>query len=118
MHIITFLWRAAGSPEPKTASAFSDVANDAYYAKATDWAVENGMASGETFDSESPCTRVMSVEFMWMHAGCPDAEQANFTDVSAGAVNWALAQGVTSGTSETTFSPNETCTCAQIVTFL
>jgi hypothetical protein len=76
------------------------------------------MASGETFDPESPCTRAMAVEFMWKHAGSPDAAPASFTDVSSGAVNWALAQGVTSGTSDTTFSPNDTCTRAQIVTFL
>ncbi len=116
--IITFLWRAAGSPEPQNADAFSDVAADAYYAKATAWAAENGMAEGSTFDPEAPCTRLMAVEFMWKHAGSPDAAAASFTDVSSDAVDWALANGVTSGTSDTTFSPNDTCTRAQIVTFL
>lgn len=116
--IITFLWRAAGSPEPQNASAFSDVAPDAYYAKATAWAAENGMAEGSTFNSEAPCTRLMAVEFMWKHAGSPSAAQANFSDVSSDAVNWALDQGVTSGTSDTTFSPDDTCTRGQIVTFL
>lgn len=116
--IITFLWRAAGSPKPQSAGAFSDVASDAYYADATDWAAENGMADGDSFNPEAPCTREMAVEFMWKHAGSPDAAQANFDDVSSGAVNWALSQGVTSGTSDTTFSPNDTCTRGQIVTFL
>lgn len=116
--IITFLWRAAGSPEPQSAGVFSDVAQDAYYAKATAWAAENGMADGSTFAPEDPCTRQMAVEFMWKHAGSPDAAAASFTDVSSDAVDWALANGVTSGTSDTTFSPNDTCTRAQIVTFL
>ena len=116
--IITFLWRAAGSPEPQSAGVFSDVAQDAYYAKATAWAAENGMAEGDTFSPEEPCTRQMAVEFMWKHAGSPDAAAASFTDVSSDAVDWALANGVTSGTSDTTFSPNDTCTRAQIVTFL
>ena len=116
--IITFLWRAAGSPEPQSAGVFSDVAQDAYYAKATAWAAENGMSDGSTFAPEDPCTRQMAVEFMWKHAGSPDAAAASFTDVSSDAVDWALANGVTSGTSDTTFSPNDTCTRAQIVTFL
>ena len=116
--IITFLWRAAGSPEPQNNAAFSDVATDAYYAKATAWAAENGMAEGSTFDPEAPCTRLMSVEFMWKQAGSPSAAQANFSDVSSDAINWALEQGVTSGTSDTTFSPDDTCTRGQIVTFL
>ena len=116
--IITFLWRAAGSPEPQNASAFSDVASDAYYAKAAAWAAENGMAEGSTFEPEAPCTRLMAVEFIWKHAGSPGAAQAGFTDVSSDAVNWALEQGVTSGTSDTTFSPDDTCTRGQIVTFL
>ncbi len=116
--IITFLWRAAGSPEPQSAAAFSDVASDAYYAKATAWAAENGMAEGNAFDPESPCTRLMAVEFMWKHAGSPSAAQAGFADVSSDAVNWALEQGVTSGTSDTTFAPDDTCTRGQIVTFL
>ena len=73
---------------------------------------------GSTFNSEAPCTRLMAVEFMWKHAGSPSAAQANFSDVSSDAVNWALDQGVTSGTSDTTFSPDDTCTRGQIVTFL
>ena len=116
--IITFLWRAAGSPEPQNTANFSDVAADAYYAKATAWAAENGMAEGSTFEPEAPCTRLMAVEFMWKQAGSPSAAQASFTDVSSDAVNWALEQGVTSGTSDTTFAPTDTCTRGQIVTFL
>lgn len=116
--IITFLWRAAGSPEPQSPGVFSDVADDAYYAKAATWAAENGMVSGDTFAPEEPCTRQMAVEFMWKHAGSPDASPANFSDVSSDAVDWALSNGVTSGTSDTTFSPKEICTRAQIVTFL
>lgn len=116
--IITFLWRAAGSPEPQSSAAFSDVAADAYYAKATAWAAENGMAEGGTFVPEAPCTRLMAVEFMWKQAGSPSAGQASFTDVSSDAVNWAVEQGVTAGTSDTSFSPDDTCTRGQIVTFL
>lgn len=116
--IITFLWRAAGSPEPKSLSHFSDVKSDAYYAKATAWAAENGMTSGGTFSPNAPCTREMAVEFMWKHAGSPSAAQANFTDVSSGAVNWAVEKGVTNGTGANTFSPDTICTRGQIVTFL
>lgn len=116
--IITFLWRAAGCPEPTNASAFSDVNVDAYYAKATAWAEENKMADGGTFSPDALCTREMAVEFMWRYAGTPDATEASFTDVSSDAVNWAVEAGVTNGTSDTTFSPEQTCTRAQIVTFL
>lgn len=116
--ILTFLWRAAGSPGSKNSLAFTDVKADAYYAKAAAWAAENGMVSGSTFSPDRPCTRKMAVEFMWKYAGSPDATQANFTDVSSDAVNWAVEAGVTSGTSATTFSPDTICTRGQIVTFL
>lgn len=116
--IITFLWRAAGSPEPQNISAFSDVKTDTYYSKAVAWAKENGMVSGDTFSPEAPCTRLMAVEFMWKHAGSPNAAAASFSDVSSPAVDWAVEQGVTDGTSDTTFSPDNTCTRGQIVTFL
>lgn len=116
--ILTFLWRAAGSPEPESSSAFTDVKADAYYAKAAAWASENGMVTDSTFSPDSPCTREMAVEFMWKYAGSPDAAQANFTDISSAAVNWAVEAGVTSGTSATTFSPDDICTRGQIVTFL
>ena len=116
--IITFLWRAAGSPEPKSACSFTDINAGAYYEKAVTWAAEQGMASGDKFGPNDPCTREMAVEFMWKQAGSPKAPAANFTDVNSDAVNWALEKGVTKGTSDTTFSPNNTCTRGQIVTFL
>lgn len=116
--ILTFLWRAAGSPEPKNLSAFSDVKTDAYYAKAAAWAKENGMVSGDALSPNAPCTRLMAVEFMWKQASSPSADKAGFTDVSSDAVNWAVKNGVTSGTTADTFSPNTVCTRAQIVTFL
>ena len=116
--IITFLWRAAGSPESEAPCAFTDVKADAYYAQAVAWAAENGMVSGSTFSPDAPCTRLMAVEFMWKQAGSPDAADANFTDVSSDAVNWAVEAGVTGGTTAATFSPDTTCTRAQIVTFL
>lgn len=116
--IITFLWRAAGSPEPAALDAFTDVNAAMYYAKAAAWAAENGMASGSTFSPDAPCTREMAVEFMWKHAGSPDAAPASFADIASPAVDWAVAGGVTNGTSATTFSPDKTCTRAEIVTFL
>ena len=97
---------------------FSDVDPNAYYAKATVWAKESLTATGDTFSPNDPCTRLMAVEFMWNHVGQPDAADAGFTDVSSSAVDWAVEQGVTSGTSATTFSPDDTCTRGQIVTFL
>ena len=116
--IITFLWRAAGSPEPESANAFTDVSTDMYYAKAVAWAAENDMAAGDTFSPDAPCTREMAVEFMWKYAGSPDAAYAGLSDISSAAVDWAVESGVTNGTSDTTFSPEKTCTRAEIVTFL
>ena len=116
--IITFLWRAAGSPEPKGTGAFTDVPAGAYFEKAVAWAGEQGMASGDKFAPYDPCTREMAVGFMWKQAGSPKAPAAVFTDVSSEAVNWAVEKGVTKGTTESTFSPNNTCTRGQIVTFL
>ncbi len=116
--ILTFLWRAKGSPEPKNLSAFSDVAADAYYAKAVAWAKESGMVSGDTLSPETPCTRLMAMEFMWKQAGMPGAGQAGFADVSSDAVNWAVETGVTTGTGTATFSPDTICTRSQIATFL
>ncbi len=124
--IITFLYRAAGSPDiGGTENPFSDVSEDDYYYSAVLWAYANGLDdSTETFSPADPCTRAMVVEFLWRFAGSPTTETTSaFTDVSAGdscaeAVAWALAQGVTTGTTETTFSPDDTCTRGQIVTFL
>lgn len=121
--IITFLWRAAGSPEPKKAASFTDVADDTYYAKACAWAAEKKMVEGSTFAPNDSCTRAMAVEFMWKQAGSPKAAASSFSDVAADstyapAVAWAVKNKVTDGTSATTFSPDKTCTRAQIVTLL
>ena len=124
--IVTFLWRAAGSPEPKTASSFTDVPVSTYYAKAVAWAVENGITNGmteTTFAPNETCTRGQSVTFLHRVLKGTASGSANFTDVKsdafyADAINWAVANNVTNGTSNTTFSPNADCTRAEIVTFL
>ena len=124
--IVTFLWRAAGSPEPKSGNSFADVAADAYYAKAVAWAVENGITKGTsetTFHPDETCTRAQGVTFLYRALGKLAAAQAGFTDVAADsyyadAVNWAAEKGVTKGISETLFGPDGSCTRAQIVTFL
>ena len=124
--IVTFLWRAAGSPEPKTASSFTDVSASAYYAKAVAWAVENGITNGmteTTFAPDATCTRGQSVTFLHRALKGTASGSTNFTDVKsdafyADAINWAVANNVTNGTSNTTFSPNADCTRAEIVTFL
>ena len=124
--IVTFLWRAAGSPEPKAMSSFTDVPASAYYAKAVEWAVENGITNGmteTTFAPNATCTRGQSVTFLHRALKGTASGSANFTDVKsdafyADAINWAVANNVTNGTSNTTFSPNADCTRAEIVTFL
>lgn len=124
--IVTFLWRAAGSPEPKTASSFADVPASAYYAKAVAWAIENGITNGmteTTFAPNATCTRGQSVTFLYRALKGTASGSTNFTDVKsdafyADAINWAVANNVTNGTSNTTFSPNADCTRAEIVTFL
>ena len=124
--IVTFLWRAAGSPEPKTMSSFTDVPASAYYAKAVAWAVENGITNGMTatmFAPDATCTRGQSVTFLYRALKGTASGSTNFTDVKsdafyADAINWAVANNVTNGTSNTTFSPNADCTRAEIVTFL
>lgn len=122
--ILTFLWRANGSPEPKISNPFSNLTQDKYYYKAALWAYSNNMISGNTFDADTPCTRSRTVTYLWKCAGKPNSSKNTvFTDVSsssdyAKAVSWAVNEGITAGTSQTTFSPNLTCTRAQIVTFL
>ena len=124
--IVTFLWRAAGSPEPKTVSSFTDVPASAYYAKAVAWAVENGITNGmteTTFAPDATCTRGQSVTFLYRALKGTASGSTNFTDVKSDAfytdaINWAVANNVTNGTSNTTFSPNADCTRAEIVTFL
>ena len=126
--IVTFLWRASGSPEPKTASnPFTDVAANAYYCKAVLWAVENGITTGTsatTFSPNAPCTRAQGVTFLWRANGSKAASAAaSFTDVAsdayyAPAVAWAAEQNVTGGVGNGLFSPDTTCTRAQIVSML
>lgn len=125
---MTFLWNAAGKPEPSQNSAkFTDVPAGSYYEKAVQWAVANGITSGTsetTFGSNEACTRGQIVTFLYKVADTPAVSLENtFADVEAGsyyedAVKWAVSAGVTSGTGSTTFSPNVTCTRGQIVTFL
>lgn len=126
--MVTFLWRAAGSPAPEShAMPFTDVTAGSYYETAVLWAVENGITSGTsatTFSPDATCTRAQTVTFLWRAQKSPAAGTGNpFTDVAAdtyytNAVLWAVENGVTSGTGDTTFSPNSDCTRAQIVTFL
>lgn len=126
--VVTFLWRAAGSPAPKSGSnPFTDVQPGAYYYDAVLWAVEQGITAGTTADTFSPdrtVTRGQVVTFLHRSAGSPAAASGtSFTDVEpgayyAGAVQWAVEQGITSGTTASAFSPNAPCTRAQIVTFL
>ena len=127
--VVTFLWRAAGSPDPiKTNNPFTDVPENIYYYKAVLWAVENGITTGTsatTFSPESPCTRGQVVTFLHRAAGspAPGSSVNPFTDVNSALyyynpVLWAVEMGITNGTSATTFGPEETCIRAQIVTFL
>lgn len=125
--IVTFLWRAAGSPEPKgTAAGMTDVVSGSYYEKAVAWAIENGITTGtttSTFSPDATCTRAQSVTFLHRALKGTASGSTNFTDVAsdafyADAVNWAVANNVTNGTSNTMFSPNADCTRAEIVTFL
>ncbi len=126
-HVVTFLWAAAGKNEVSTEIPFTDVAKDAYYAKAVAWAYSKGITAGTSVDAFSPdvtITRAQAITMLWVYMGCPEAaEAATFTDVPADAyyakaVAWALEKGVTAGKTATTFAPNDTCTREQIVTFL
>ena len=122
--ILTFLWRAMGSPAPKGGASFDDVASGAYYADAAAWAAGEGIVLGNRLDPDAPCTRAMAVEFLWRAGGCQAiATDTGFTDVPISAsystaVEWAVIYGITSGTSESTFSPDMVCTRGQIMTFL
>ena len=125
---VTFLWRAAGSPEPETrAMPFADIPVGSYYYDAVLWAVENDITKGTsdtTFSPNMTCTRAQIVAFLWRSEKSPAAGTANpFADVKstayyADAVLWAAKEDITKGTTNTTFSPNADCTRAQIVTFL
>ena len=126
--IVTFLWRAAGSPEPQTTqTGMTDVSPAAYYAKAVAWAIENGITVGRSDGSFNPngtCTRANGVTFLYRAAkAAASGNDAGFSDVAAdayyaAAVQWALENGITNGQSNGLFGPNGACTRAQIVTFL
>ena len=125
--LVTLLWRAAGSPEPKAVSSFSDVPADSFYARAVAWAAENGVTNGTgsgAFSPDDTCTRAQAVALLARAAGSPEpANAGSFSDVPADsyyakAVAWAVENGVTNGTGSGAFSPDDGCTRAQLVTFL
>ena len=127
--VMTFLWRANGSPEPtRSVNPFTDLSETAYYYKAVLWALENGITSGvdqTTFGVGQSCNRAQAATFLWAAAGRPEptTEENPFADVQPTdyyykAVLWAVENGITAGTSPSCFSPRQTCTRAQTVTFL
>ena len=124
--MVTFLWRANGSPKATGVNPFTDVSADAYYYDAVLWAAEKGITSGTTattFSPDATLTRAQTVTFLYRAAGTPAVSGGSFADVDANAyyadaVAWAVSEGITSGTSATTFSPDAACTRGQIVTFL
>lgn len=124
--MVTFLWRASGSPVVDYAMNFTDVPADAYYAEAVRWAVSEGITTGTsatTFNPDATVSRGQTVTFLYRAAGSPAVSGSSFADVSADAyyadaVAWAVSEDITTGTSGTTFSPDHACTRAQIVTFL
>ena len=126
--IVTFLWRANGSPEPESSSnPFSDVHGNDYFYKAVLWAVERGITTGTsaaTFSPDAPCTRGQVATFLWRSQNQPASGGSNiFTDVARDAyyydaVLWAVANGITNGMGDGTFAPDSPCTRGQIVTFL
>ena len=124
--MVTFLWRAYGSPKATGSNPFADVSADAWYYDAVLWAVANGVTVGTsatTFSPDAPVTRSQAVTFQWRAAGSPVVAGDSFDDVAAdayyaGAVTWAVANGITNGTGGNKFSPEVTVTRAQAVTFL
>ena len=127
--VVTFLWRAAGQPaSASSTNPFTDVKPGAYYYRAVLWAVEKGITNGtsdKTFSPDETCTRAQIVTFLWRNEGqpAPTSTDNPFADVRTSAyfgsaVLWAVEKGITNGTSATTFAPEDTCTRAQVVTFL
>ena len=121
--VITFLWRAAGSPGPVDYNPFPDIQPGSYFYYAALWAYQAGLLSDhEYFHADAPCTRAAAVEYLWKLAGSPvTGTKSFFQDVSTeilSAVDWAVDRKITNGTSETQFSPDQICTRGQIVTFL
>ena len=128
-HVVTFLWRAAGSPEPKSTNhPFTDVEEGKFYYKAMLWAVENGITTGmtsTTFAPNAECTRGQVVTFLWRAMGKPEPQNTDhpFTDVAEGkfyykAMLWAVENEITKGMTATTFAPDNICNRGQVVTFL
>lgn len=124
--IVTFLWRAAGSPVVNYAMDLADVSGDAYYAEAVRWALSQGITTGTAdgrFSPNAPCTRAQAVTFLFRASKASADGAPAFSDVAADAyyaeaVKWATDNGITTGTTSSTFSPGSGCTRAQIVTFL
>ena len=121
--ILTFLWRANGSPQSTYANPFTDVSEGDYYYQAALWAAENGLVSGSLLEGDRFATRANTMMYLWKLAETPNAAPAHFSDVPANAdyaqaVAWAVQQGITSGTGNSTFSPDSICTRGQIMTFL
>ena len=124
--IVTFLWRAAGSPVVNYAMNMSDVPEGSYYAEAVRWALSEGITTGtsaKTFSPDATVTRAQVVTFLWRANDQPAAGNSGFLDVSsnayyARAVDWAFANGITTGVDYGAFGPDTACTRAQIVTFL
>lgn len=124
--MVTFLWRAHGSPKAAVRNPFLDVSADDYYYDAALWAAANGVTSGtsaDRFSPDAPVTRAQAVTFQWRAAGSPMVSGDRFSDVTAdayyaAAVSWAVANGITSGTGGDTFSPEAVVSRAQAVTFL
>ncbi len=125
--ILTFMWRAAGSPEPnpQIVNFYVDIKESDYFYKASLWAREKGVhvPYDEYFRPDTPCTRASTVEYFWRLAGAEIGDIVPFSDVDHGstlenAVSWAVRNGITAGTGGTAFTPDTVCTRAQIVTFL
>lgn len=122
--ILTFLYAAAGRPEPTAENPFADVKDTDYFYKPALWAAEKGLVSGDTFAADTPCTRASTMEYLWKSAGSPEAAYDDrFEDVAADAdyaqaVAWAVENGVTAGVGEGAFGSEATCTRGQIMTFL
>ena len=127
--VVTFLWRAKGSPEPKNKThPFTDVNEKGYYYNAMLWAVENGITTGADKTHFAPgktCTRGQVVTFLWRAKGSPEPKNKThpFTDVNEkgyyyNAMLWAVENGITTGATKTTFAPDKSCTRGQVVTFL
>lgn len=122
--ILTFIWRAAGSPSAETVNPFSDVKDSDYYYDAAIWAFENDMVKGSTFDADTPCTRASTVLYLWKYNGSPVlGSLSQFADVAedaeyADAVSWAVYCDITTGVSDSEFAPDMVCSRGQIVTFL